>query len=260
MPKAAMTPATRRAAEPMRRLILAVLLLAGPLFAGTARAACMATEFEGTPLHYCAVLAGEDLRLFLRRGDGQIYGGFSSLNAALQEQGERLVFAMNAGMFQPDQTPVGLYIEKGVQAHRLVTSDGPGNFGLLPNGVFCIGARFQVVESRRYAANPPDCRYASQSGPMLVIDGALHPAFRADSTSYHIRNGVGVSADGRQAWFAISDSALTFDRFARFFRDRLGAKNALYFDGSISRLYAPELGLGGAGFPVGPIVGLVEGN
>ena len=75
-----------------------------------------------------------------------------------------------------------------------------------------------------------------------------------------MRNGVGVSADGKLAWFAIADAPLTFDRFARFFRDVLGAKDALYFDGSISRLYAPELGRSGAGFPVGPIVGLVKGN
>lgn len=244
----------------MRRLLLALAVLVSPLAAKTAAAACMATEFEGTPIHYCSALAGQDLRLFLRRADGQIYGGFGAIDDALANEGAHLVFAMNAGMFQPDLSPVGLYLENGQEAHRLVTSDGPGNFGLLPNGVFCIGARFWVMESRSYAAAPPECRYASQSGPMLVIEGALHPAFRADSTSVHIRNGVGVSADGRQAWFVLSDTPLTFDRFARFFRDRLGARNALYFDGSISRLYAPELGLGGAGFPVGPIVGLVEEN
>jgi len=93
---------------------------------------------------------------------------------------------------------------------------------------------------------------------MLVIAGALHPAFGADSDSLHIRNGVGVSKDGKTAWFAISEQPVNFDRFARFFRDGLGARNALYFDGSISRLYAPEIGRQGGGFPIGPIVGVVE--
>ena len=167
---------------------------------------------------------------------------------------------MNAGMFQPDQAPVGLYIEDSVQGHKIVTGDGPGNFGLLPNGVFCIGDTLRVVESRAFAADPPKCRYATQSGPMLVIGGALHPAFQADSTSDHVRNGVGVSADGKTGWFVISDQAVNFDRFARFFRDVLGARDALYLDGSVSRMAVRELGRSGAGFAVGPIVGLVEGN
>ena len=95
---------------------------------------------------------------------------------------------------------------------------------------------------------------------MLVIGGALHPEFLAGSTSPKIRNGVGVRADGGVAWFVLADTAVTFDRFARFFRDGLGARDALYFDGSISRLYAPELGRSGVGFAIGPMVGLVEGN
>ena len=95
---------------------------------------------------------------------------------------------------------------------------------------------------------------------MLVIDGALHPSFLPDSTSYKLRNGVGVREDGLMAWFVLANTPVTFDRFARFFRDGLGARNALYFDGSISRLYAPDLGRSGAGFALGPMVGLVEGN
>lgn len=241
--------------DTMHKLVMALTLMASPAGAG-----CIATAFEGTPISYCEARAGDDLRLFLNGPDGLPYGGFSAIDAALAGKGQHLAFAMNAGMFAPDQAPIGLYIEDGVQMHRVVTREGPGNFGMLPNGVFCVGEGFSVVESRAYAAHPPACRYATQSGPMLVIDGALHPAFQADSTSYHIRNGVGVSADGSRAWFAISDQSLTFDRFARFFRDVLGARDALYFDGSVSRLYAPELGRSGTGFPVGPMVGLVEGN
>jgi uncharacterized protein YigE (DUF2233 family) len=142
-----------------------------------------------------------------------------------------------------------------------VTRDGPGNFGLLPNGVFCITqTHVAVMESRAFAAAPLPCRYASQSGPMLVIDGALHSGFLADSTSYKIRNGVGVRAKDGLAWFVLANTPVTFDRFARFFRDALGAQNALYFDGSVSRLYAPALGRSGAGFAIGPMVGLVERN
>ncbi|MDZ4096871.1 MAG: phosphodiester glycosidase family protein, partial [Paracoccaceae bacterium] len=150
-----------------------------------------------------------------------------------------------------------LLVTDGVQTRGIVTSEGPGNFGLLPNGVFCITDRFSVVESRTFAAAPPACRHASQSGPMLVIHGALHPRFLRDSASAFIRNGVGVSADGTRAVFAISDGPVNFHAFARLFRDGLGMAEALYFDGSISRLYAPELNRHDGGFPMGPIVGLV---
>jgi uncharacterized protein YigE (DUF2233 family) len=164
---------------------------------------------------------------------------------------------MNAGMYHSDRSPVGLYIEEGREAAPLVTREGPGNFGLLPNGVFCLSdGRAQVIETLRYAQERPTCRYASQSGPMLVIDGDLHPRFLTDSDSRYIRNGVGTAADGR-AWFVISDDPVNFHRFARVFRDHLGVDQALYFDGKVSRLYAPGLGRNDLGFPLGPMVGLV---
>ncbi len=92
---------------------------------------------------------------------------------------------------------------------------------------------------------------------MLVIDGALHPKLLPDSDSFYIRNGVGVSADGQTAVFAISNDEVNFHLFARLFRDHLGLPDALYFDGNISRLYAPDLGRHDGGFPMGPIVGTV---
>ena len=125
---------------------------------------------------------------------------------------------------------------------RVIPSAGPGNFGLLPNGVFCIGDGFaQVYETRDYLAQTPACRDATQSGPMLVIDGALHPRFLENGTSRYIRNGVGTSADGLRAVFAISNDPVNFYDFGSFFRDHLRLPNALYFDGKVSRLYAADL-------------------
>ena len=164
---------------------------------------------------------------------------------------------MNGGMYHHDLRPVGLYIEDGTERAALVTREGPGNFGLLPNGVFCVGDGFAVVESRAFATQKPACRYATQSGPMLVINGALHPKFLPKSDSLYRRNGVGVSADGRRAVMVISNDAVNFHAFARFFRDELGLPNALYLDGSISRLYAPQLNRHDGGFPMGPILGVV---
>lgn len=235
---------------------LGLILLA--LMAGTAAGAvCRDITAQDVSYTVCEVHSGDDLRLFLNGPNGA-YGGFPALKADLAAKGQTLGFAMNAGMYQPDLSPVGLYVENRKQLTPLITSDGPGNFGLLPNGVFCIGkTRFAVVESRAFAKKPPNCRYATQSGPMLVIAGQLHPQFRLGSDSLHVRNGVGVSKDGRTAYFAISNTAVNFASFALLFRDTLRTPNALYFDGSVSRLMAPELGRSGAGFAIGPMVGLV---
>lgn len=206
----------------------------------------------------CEASASEDIRLFLRDETGAILGGFGRIAQGLARQGLHLQMAMNAGMYHQDRAPVGLYIQDGAQDMRLIPNAGPGNFGLLPNGVFCLRkGRADVIETLAFQANPPACVHATQSGPMLVIDGKLHPRFLRDSTSRYVRNGVGTSADGRRVVFAISRNPVTFHEFGRLFRDTLNLPNALYFDGKVSRLYAPMIGRDDPGFPLGPIVGIV---
>nr|WP_216654653.1 phosphodiester glycosidase family protein [Pseudogemmobacter hezensis] len=218
---------------------------------------CRQQVYEETSYSLCEVTAADDLRLFLTGPNGN-YGNFRAIDQALAAEGKALGFAMNAGMYHRDRSPVGLYIEDGVEKHAIVTAAGPGNFGLLPNGVFCwADGSFYITDSRKFEPIRGNCRYATQSGPMLVIDGKLHPRFLKDSDSTYLRNGVGVDEAGTRAVFVMSDRAVNFHQFARFFRDGLGLKNALYFDGNISRLYAPELGRHDGGFSMGPIVGTV---
>jgi uncharacterized protein YigE (DUF2233 family) len=217
---------------------------------------CRALTYEGTPYTVCEAKLGDDLRLWHTASDGNPVATWDRLQAGLDPD-ESISFAMNGGMYHADRRPVGLYIENGAQTMGVVTSEGPGNFGLLPNGVFCWGDALAVIESRAYAEANPACRFATQSGPMLVIDGKMHPKFLPDSDSRHIRNGVGISADGTHAYFAISDKSVTFYEFAKLFRDGLSTPNALYFDGSISRLIAPGIGRADLGAPMGPIVGLI---
>lgn len=143
----------------------------------------------------------------------------------------------------------------------LVKNAGPGNFGMLPNGVFWIDGRTAgVTETLAYDAlfpeDPP--RFATQSGPMLVIDGVLHPDLNPDGTSLRRRNGVGISADGEEVFFVISETPVNFHTFARLFRDDLRTPNALYLDGAVSKVYVPSLERNESGLDMGPIVGVVR--
>ncbi|MCL3881404.1 phosphodiester glycosidase family protein [Marivita sp. GX14005] len=235
-------------------------LLAALPVAVAAEVPCEARQFEGLRYSACRVdPRTDDLRLFLDDASGERFGQFSAIDRALAEEGQRLAFAMNGGMYHDDRAPVGHYVEDGQEVMRVIPNAGPGNFGLLPNGVFCIrDDRADVIETRAFAAERPDCRYATQSGPMLVIDGELHPRFLPDSTSRYIRNGVGTSGDGTSAVFVISDQAVTFHEFGRIFRDDLNLPQALFLDGNISRLHAPGLNRSDFGRWLGPIVGVVE--
>jgi uncharacterized protein YigE (DUF2233 family) len=242
--------------SPLRALWAVLLWAAAPVWA----VECNDVAFEGHKITLCKVDATqEELRLFLKDPDtDRPYGSFDNVETRLQTDGKRLMFAMNAGMYHADRSPVGHFRENGIERTPVISTEGPGNFGLLPNGVFCVSeGRAQVYETKRFLREAPDCRFASQSGPMLVIDGKLHPRFLKDSDSTYIRNGVGTSADGKTAWFAMTRASVNFYTFGRFFRDALKVPQALYFDGNISRIYAPGLGRNDGGFPMGPIVGVV---
>jgi len=161
-------------------------------------------------------------------------------------------------MYHENRAPVGHYLEDGQELMGVISNAGPGNFGLLPNGVLCISSgQAHVIETLQFVETSPECIHATQSGPMLVIDGKLHPRFLPDSTSRFVRNGVGTNADGSKAVFVMSNSPVTFHQFGSVFRDALDLPNALYFDGNISRLYAPELNRNDFGFSLGPIIGTV---
>jgi uncharacterized protein YigE (DUF2233 family) len=236
-------------------LIVGTTIVLGSLFgpAGIAvaeeqTAICGKIEFEGARFTVCTVEPVE-LRLHWRGADGRPYRSFGMLADALRAEGETLRFAINAGMYDTDFRPIGIYVEDGETQVALNTSEAkPGqkpipNFYKKPNGVFYVsGDTAAIVTSETFLAAPPEARIATQSGPMLVIDGELHPALIPGSTDRTRRGGVGICGDG-EVIFAISDGTVNFHDFARLFRDGLGCPNALFLDGGRGvGLYDPEMG------------------
>jgi uncharacterized protein YigE (DUF2233 family) len=240
-------------------LIAAAVIIAFAVMARTQGARdrpCAVRSFEGSRFYVCAYdPARHELRLASRNGEGQYLRDFDALAETLGRDSERVSFAMNAGMFNDAGAPIGLYVADGVERHPLRLTDGPGNFHMKPNGVFWQSAdgAVHVTPSEDFATAEPDARWATQSGPMLLIAGVLHPQFQHDGPSRYIRNGVGVR-DTRTAYFVISSGGVSFGRFARFFRDELGCTDALFFDGAVSSLWAPSLDRRDDAHAIGPIV------
>jgi len=247
-PGSAVAQRGKRYTGDMKKLLLS---LCGSLLALT----CHAADSRFTVVTVDP--ARENLQLFLNDEAGKPFKGFARLASWLAGQGGQLDLAFNAGMYHADFQPVGLLVQDGRELAPLNLADGKGNFFLKPNGVFLIGKQGpQVLTSQAYAAGVKEVRLATQSGPMLVIDGQIHPAFDPESISRFVRNGVGV-ADGKVV-FVISNHPVTFHELAVFFRDTLHCRNALYFDGSVSSLYSRALGRRDAGAPLGPIIAVVK--
>ncbi len=249
-----------------RAILIAIPVLLGltafaPDQAGAAesRQNCAKTTHKSASYVACTFdLRQHDLRLFLNDESGAPYGSFRALKSDLGKQGLSLPFAMNGGMYHRDRSPVGYYVEGRRKLNDAVTGPGPGNFHMRPNGIFFIeGDSAGVMESRAFLKRNRRPDYATQSGPMLVIEGKLHPRFVEGSDFKKRRNGVGM-INRHTIVFAISEGPVSFHDFATLFRDRLACRNALFLDGTISSLHAPEIGRADFLWPVGPIIGVVE--
>jgi len=213
---------------------------------------CRMQPFESSRFTVCDNEGGK-LQLFAAAPDQIPLRSFAEV--ATKVDASKVAFAMNAGMFDENGRPIGLAIVgPGNPVHRINLRDGPGNFHMKPNGVFEVDAsdRPSVFESGPMPP-APGAALATQSGPMLVIHGRLHPKIEPDGESRLIRNGVGVTADGH-AVFVISEDPVSFGKLARFLRDVLHAPNALYLDGSVSSLWDPPDGRQDSHNQLGPII------
>jgi uncharacterized protein YigE (DUF2233 family) len=241
----------------VRALLPLLLILAAcgksDATAKPAPSACQAQMFEESRFTVCSAGKGRIELIAAGRGEPAVRR-LAELETSLGARASRVAFAMNAGMYDEDGRPIGLAIVEEKQKRAINRRKGGGNFHLMPNGVFQVhkDGRAEVVTSDRW--RPSDTiRLATQSGPMLVIDGKLHPAFDHDGSSRHTRNGVGIGPKG-DPLFVISDDAVSLGKFARFYRDRLKARNALFFDGAVSALWDPANGRRDLTKPLGPMV------
>jgi len=183
-----------------------------------------------------------NLSMYWKGSDGTLKT-FQRLKKHIAQQGKELKFAMNGGMYLKDHSPQGLYIENGVTRRTLNTKKSDyGNFYLTPNGVFYLTSALEAVVCKTEDFKPhKNISYATQSGPMLLIDSTIHPKFTNGSRNVHIRNGVGILPNGNPL-FVITSKPVNLYDFGDYFR-KLGCKNALYLDGFVSRIYLPEKGI-----------------
>ncbi|AIT78868.1 phosphodiester glycosidase family protein [Novosphingobium pentaromativorans] len=218
---------------------------------------CEAASFEGASLTHCTAEPGRHtIHMVLGPKGGVPYRSLSQLAVDRPEMSHEVAFAMNGGMFDEKGQPIGYYVEDGNRLHTLNRNEGYGNFHLLPNGVFYgdTDGHWAVRTSEDFAQSVSHRpQFGTQSGPMLVIAGKLHPRIAPDGQSLKLRNGVGVDRDGN-AHFVISDEPISFGRLARYFRDALDCPNALFLDGSVSSLWDPHMGRVDGGPPLGPLI------
>ncbi|WP_246741721.1 phosphodiester glycosidase family protein [Bartonella sp. W8122] len=216
---------------------------------------CYHQKFENKSYIVCEVDPEKyDISLFLNNANGQPFKYFRNVEKYLREQGKTIAFAVNGGMYHKDFSAVGLYIENGKTLHPVSTKDGPGNFHMKPNGIFFVeGKKAGVMDTDRFLKSTIKPDIATQSGPMLVIENKIHPRFIVNSPYLEYRNGVGIRTNGTVV-FVNSEGRVNFEEFARFFRDEMKTPNALFLDGSISSLYAPEMKRYDWWYGLGPII------
>jgi len=235
--------------------LLAALLCVTPAVAGALE--CGEVVFRYVRSTVCRVnLRTDRLQLFLTDPSGRPFNSFRKIAESVRARNQQLVFAMNAGMYREDYSPLGLMVINGRQVHRLNVASGFGNFYLKPNGVFIVSdSGAHIVESSEYPSLQRAPMLATQSGPLLLHGGQLNSHISPQGTSRLIRNGVGiVNAD--EVVFVISEDPVIFYDFALLFRDRLHCADALYLDGNVSSLYARSLGRADEHVPLGPIIGV----
>lgn len=195
--------------------------------------------FNDGILSYKVDLKTQNPDFYWKCDKNEILKSIANLKSYVESKNKKLLFAMNGGMYKSDNSPQGLFVQNNKIITPIDNSKGNGNFYLKPNGIFYTTNKNDafVCETSQFKYND-NIKFATQSGPMLVLNGEIHTAFKKGSSNVHIRNGVGILPNNH-IFFAMSKKEINFYDFAQFFKNA-GCKNALYLDGFVSRTYLPE--------------------
>lgn len=218
--------------------------------------ACSVIPYDGAAYTVCTYdPALHSFALVTYAKDDAPLRNFAELSKLLGKKSKNIVFAMNAGMYDDAGNAIGLYVENQKQRVPINQRSAEGNFYLKPNGVFWMDAAGPHIDTTDAFALKPNAApiWATQSGPMLVIDGVVNSRFAPDGTSRHIRNGVCVTGSST-AIFVISSTEVSLGKFARFMREDLKCANALYLDGEVSSLWDGATGRNDQRYPLGPML------
>ena len=170
---------------------------------------------------------------------------YSSLGEAYRQVGDDLLALTNAGIYSENHTPEGLHIEGSTTLSPLNLNGGEGNFYLKPNGTFYVADQGAgIIESEKFASlrEREGIHEATQSGPLLVVDGEVNHDLKPDSQSLYVRNGIGVKSPD-EVYLVISRGEVNLYDFALLFSEQLHCRTALYLDGCVSQMYLPARGL-----------------
>lgn len=246
-----------------RVLIIALALLVGILLfrnvgkapAPTKTGDCTPTTFENAAFTECVAVPGKhQISLRLKGKEGVIFRGFPTLAQELDSK--TVAFAVNGGMYDTASRPIGYYVEGRERLRQINKADAEGNFYLKPNGIFFGEANgaWRVLTSEEFAQQVNKRPlFGTQSGPMLLLGGKLHPSLAENGASLKLRNSVCVDGKGA-AHFAISDEPVSFGQIARLMKRACGDANALFLDGTVSSLWYPAGGRMDVRFPLGPLI------
>ncbi|MFZ9942082.1 MAG: phosphodiester glycosidase family protein [Bacteroidia bacterium] len=176
----------------------------------------------------------------LMKTDRIQFKGLADLKKHLNTNNKQVLMVTNGGMFTVDNKPVGFFrssAERRQYPLDTSTTKFNDNFHLYPNGVFFVDSTGHPGVLTTSAFNNSKFYHAAamatQSGPMLVIDGKIHPKFKQGSQNVKIRSAVGVIS-GEVAVFVASTQPVSFWDIAEMQLELFGCRNALFLDGVVS--------------------------
>jgi len=162
----------------------------------------------------------------------------------LSRAGINPLLVTNAGIYGPDNRPLGLLISPKGKLHDAdprMDKGGHGNFSwdsavfqISDDGIAAIVPAGAWQDSRHIVA-------ATQSGPQLAGAGKMNQSFQAQSKWSYRRTAIGIDqANPRLVHLVVSREPVTLFELAAFMVNGLHCAEGLHLDGDLSAFYVPS--------------------